>query len=106
VFDATFAKDTERKAFIEFAREHGAQKVQGVFAAVSYEIANERNQARERIVPEHAMERMHGMLKENPPIVEDGFDSVFDINELQELERAEMRIENEVITREFKQKLH
>jgi hypothetical protein len=33
------------------------------------------------------MERMHGMLKENPPIVKNGFDSVFDINELQELER-------------------
>jgi len=104
VFDASFAKNEERKAFIQFAREHGAEKVQGVFAAVPHEIAKERNRARERVVPEHAMERMQGMLNDNPPTVEDGFDSVFDINERQELERAELRAENAVLTREFKQK--
>ena len=105
VFDATFARDNERKNFIQFARDHGAGKVQGVFAAVSYEIANERNNARERVVPEHAMERMHRMLKNNPPILEDGFDSVFDMNEFQELTRAEKMNEDEVLTREFKPKI-
>lgn len=105
VFDATFAKDTERKNFIQFAREHGAEKVQGVFAAVPFELANERNQARDRIVPEHAIDRMHTMLRKNPPVIEDGFDSVFDVNELQELERAEKKIEDGIVTREFKPKL-
>src|SRR5690606_4782314 len=76
VFDATFARDNERKAFIEFVRENGAEKVQGVFSAVGYEIASERNENRERVVPEHAMKRMYSMLKENPPEVTDGFDSV------------------------------
>ena len=106
VFDATFAKNIERKNFIRFARENGAEKVQGVFAAVPFEIANERNKSRERIVPEHAMKRMHSSLKEDPPIIEDGFDSVFDINEFQELVRAEKKGVNEIQTREFKQKLH
>ena len=105
VFDATFAKDTERKNFIQFAREHGAEKIQGVFAAVPFEVANERNKARDRVVPEYAIDRMHTMLKDKPPIIEDGFDSVFDINELQELERAEMKIGDGAVSREFKPKL-
>lgn len=105
VFDATFAKDFERKSFIQFARENGAEKVQGVFAAVPLEVANERNKARARVVPEHAIDRMHTMLKNNPPIVEDGFDSVFDINELQALKRTEMKIDDGIVTHEFKSKL-
>lgn len=105
VFDATFAKSNERKDFIGFVRENGASKVQGVFAAVPLEIAGERNRTRDRVVPEHAMERMNEMLHQAPPIVEDGFDSVFDINHLQELERAEMKMEGEIISREFKPKL-
>ncbi len=105
VFDATFAKDTERKNFIQFARQHGAQKVEGVFASVPYEIASERNRARERVVPEYAMERINGMLKENPPIIKDGFDSIFYINELQKLEKAEMKNKDDVAVHEFKQKL-
>lgn len=105
VFDATFAKDFERKSFIQFAREHGAEKVQGVFAAVPFEVARERNKARKRIVPEHAMDRMRAMLTENPPMTADGFDSVFAINELQKLERAEMNIADDVVVREFRSKL-
>jgi hypothetical protein len=57
------------------------------------------------MVPTHAMERMHSMLNEKPPALEDGFDSVFHINEFQELVRAEMESDEKVITREFKQKL-
>lgn len=105
VFDATFAKDIQRKEFIDFARKSGADRVQGVFAAVPFEVANERNKLRNRVVPEHAIMRMDEMLKENPPIIEDGFDSVFDINELQELERAEIEIKNKIIIKEFKPKL-
>jgi len=104
VVDATFVKDWERKDFIAFARENGATKVQGVFADVSYEIANERNKMRDRVVPEHAMERMNRFLDGDEPSVEDGFDSVFSINEFQELEKAEVTMEDKVVTREFKQK--
>jgi predicted kinase len=98
VFDATFAHDSERKTFIQFARDHGAEKVQGVHAEVPYDIASERNSLRERVVPTHAMERMHSTLNEKPPSLDDGFDSVFHINELQELERAEVESDEKVIT--------
>jgi predicted kinase len=72
VVDATFVKGWERRAFIQFARDHGAKWVQGVFEI---------------------------------PAVEDGFDSVFDINEFQELERAELLMDEGVWVKEFKTKL-
>lgn len=104
VFDATFARDSERKSFISFAREHGAEKVQGVYAKVPFEVASERNSLRDRVVPSHAMARMNDMIGDNPPSLDDGFDSLFEINELQELEQAEMRHEDKYISREFRQK--
>jgi predicted kinase len=102
VVDATFAKAHERRAFIQFAKDSGATKVQGVFAAVPYDVASERNQSRERVVPPHATMRMQTQLEQNPPVVEDGFDAVFDINELQELTRVEMQHENRVSGKEFR----
>jgi predicted kinase len=105
VVDATFVKGWERRAFIQFARDHGAKWVQGVFAAVPLEITNERNNDRDRAVPDYAMERMNDFLSDEIPAVEDGFDSVFDINEFQELERAELLMDEGVWVKEFKTKL-
>lgn len=105
VFDATFAKGHERRDFIGFVRDNGAKKVQGIFAAVPLEVANERNLERERVVPSHAIQRMHESLKEDPPVIEDGFDSVLDINEFQELERGEIPASEERYWfKEFKRK--
>ena len=101
VFDATFARDTERKNFIEFAREHKAEKIQGVIAEVDFELANERNLGRDRVVPEHAMQRIRTMLENAPPEITDGFDSLFFIDEFQELKRTEIRGEHTRI-KEFK----
>jgi predicted kinase len=109
VFDATSARINDRRGLVKFARDHGAEKIQGVFGAVPFVVAQERNVARGkdggRAVPEEAMRRMYEMLKKDPPIVEDGFDSVFDINEFQELTRTEKQGESDVITREFRQKM-
>jgi len=101
VFDATFARDSERKNFITFAREHGATKIQGVVADVDFEIASERNKMRDRVVPEHAMERMRSMLSETPPEIRDGFDSLFIIDEFQRLKQVEIGGEHSIV-REFK----
>jgi len=101
VFDETFARDSERKNFIAFAHEHGATKIQGVVADVSFEIARERNLARDRVVPEHAMERMRQMLLDVPPEIADGFDSLFFIDEFQKLKQAEIGGEHK-ISKEFK----
>lgn len=102
VVDATFSKRDERLEFIQQAREHGATKVQGVFAATALEIADERNNARERTIPRYAMERIHDHLMTDPPVIEDGFDAVFDINEFQKLERVELAGEHRIVEREFK----
>lgn len=83
VLDATFANSFERKDFIRFVREHGARTVQGAFADVPLEIAGERNRTRERVVPDYAMEEMNEMLNSVPPVIEDGFDSIFEISALQ-----------------------
>ena len=101
VFDATFTRDSERKNFIAFAREHGATKIQGIVADVSFEIASERNLARDRVVPEHAMERMQKMLLDAPPEISDGFDSLFIIDEFQKLKHVEIGKEHNII-KEFK----
>lgn len=101
VVDATFANEKERQAFIALARELGAEKVQGVFTDVAFEVAHERNQQRERVVPEHAMKRMYNQLNDAPPEVEDGFDSVFDINEYQKLKRVEVNREGRIIGKKF-----
>ncbi len=91
VVDATFSKGYERREFITFLRNYGADKIQGVFAAVPLELSDERNNARERVVPRHAMERMYADLSQEKPVVEDGFDIIFDLDEFQQLDRVEKK---------------
>lgn len=101
VFDASFVKFDERKDFLTFARESGAEKVEGVFLDVPLEIAKERNEARERRVPGYAIDRMERNLRESLPGIEDGFDAIFTLNEEQKLTHVEMRGEEETLRREF-----
>lgn len=101
VFDATFVNPKQRRDFINFAKENGAEKVQGVFLDIPIEIAKERNENRERIVPEYAMDRMNESLRKFPPQIEDGFDGLFSLNEMGDLTDAEINYENNVISREF-----
>lgn len=85
VFDATFAKISDRIRFIKFAKAVGAEKIQGIFLDVPLEVTKERNANRERTIPEYAVERLHRQLSENPPKIEDGFDSIFTLDEYQRL---------------------
>lgn len=90
VFDATFTNKLKRMEFVEFARKVGADKIQGIFLDTPFELARKRNSERERVVPEHAMEKMGSELSESPPEIMDGFDSLFRLNEQGELQEAEM----------------
>jgi len=102
VFDATFANHNERKKFVEFAHQNGATKVQGVFIDVDLETAKERNENRERIVPEYALERMYDNLQRfYPDLLSDGFDGLFILDENQELIEATKRKEDGEVRREF-----
>ncbi len=102
VFDATFANLGQRKDFLSFARLKGAEKIQGVCIEVGLEIAKERNQLRERKVPEAVLERMHRSLTEFPPEISDGFDSIFTLDGEQRLIELTLERDKGVIRKEFK----
>jgi predicted kinase len=81
VFDATFSDSEERKEFIAFARENGAKNIQGIHVSAPLKTAKERNQSRERKVPEEVLEQMESKLQNSPPKIEDGFDSLVLLDE-------------------------
>jgi predicted kinase len=81
VIDATFGDDRYRQEFLEIARKHGAQKIEGVYVDTSLETAKERNAARERVVPEYAIERIHQQLQKYPPKLAEGFDALYVLGE-------------------------
>ncbi len=103
VVDATFAHPEQRRQFLEFIRNEGAQKIEGLYVNTPLEIAKERNANREREVPEHVLERMNGFMEENSPEIDDGFDALFVLDENQELVSAEIKKQYGGISRkEFK----
>jgi len=71
--DATNLTPHERNAWIKLAKDYGYE-VQAVFFDVPVEVCLERNQRRERKVPEDAMRRMAGKLKQ--PTFEEGFSKI------------------------------
>jgi len=71
--DATNLTPHERNGWIKLAKDYGYE-VQAVFFDVPVEVCLERNQRRERKVPEDAMRRMAGKLKQ--PTFEEGFSKI------------------------------
>jgi len=85
VIDAPFANQLQRRDYIKFAREHGADKIQGVLFNAPFEIANKRNKSRDRIVADHIMEKLRSMLEIAPAVIEDGFDDLLNVDEFLDL---------------------
>jgi len=102
VFDATFADERTRSAFLAFVRKHGAEKIQGIFIDAPLETAKERNAKRDRIVPEYVVERMYDNLSKTPPQIDEGFDTLFTLDEYHALARAEQKNHESVIRKEFR----
>jgi predicted kinase len=71
--DATNLTPHERHSWIKLAHDFGYE-VHAVFFDVPTEVCRERNQRRERIVPEDAMQRMAEKLR--PPAFEEGFTKI------------------------------
>lgn len=80
VVDATHSKRKDRIRLINYCREHGAQWIAGYWLKTPLKVCLERNERRHRIVPEHAIERIHNRLKVNPPSQEEGFDEILEID--------------------------
>lgn len=87
VVDATFVNADQRKMFLSLLRRNGAEKVEGILVDTPIEIAKERNQKRERVVPEHVLERMSYFLKKDMPCIKDGFDTLLTIDENKEFKK-------------------
>jgi predicted kinase len=68
--DATNLSTHDRQGWIKMARDFGYE-VHGVYFDVPVEVCMERNQRRERVVPEDVMRRMASKLR--PPSFEEGF---------------------------------
>ena len=71
--DATNLTPHERHSWIKLAKDYGYE-VQAVFFDVPVEVCLERNQRRDRMVPEDVMRRMAGKLR--PPTFNEGFTKI------------------------------
>jgi predicted kinase len=91
VVDATFANAVQRKSFIQFLRNSGVEKIQGLYVDTPLEVAKERNQKRQRKVPDFVLDRMHFSIIENPPSISDGLDSLIMLDENQKLISTEIK---------------
>lgn len=90
VLDATFASVELRQEFIQLARKNGAEKVQGVFLDTPSEIAWQRSEKRERKISKSVFDERVKKIKEDPPSIPDGFDSIFTIQEYENILKGEI----------------
>ncbi|MEA2701894.1 MAG: hypothetical protein QOE22_603 [Candidatus Parcubacteria bacterium] len=77
VLDATFLERWKRKSMIDFLRDHNANRIVGVLFDVSFAVAQERNVARDRVVPLKVMQWMEEKMRTEPPEVSEGFDAIY-----------------------------
>jgi predicted kinase len=71
--DATNLTPHDRHSWIKLAKDYGYD-VQGLYFDVPVEVCLERNQKRDRVVPEDIMRKMAGKLK--APTFEEGFSKI------------------------------
>jgi predicted kinase len=76
IYDATNAVRNQRHEAIALARTCGFTQIIGLWLDVPLELCLERNQQRDRQVPESVILHMHRSLCDAPPDILDGFDQV------------------------------
>lgn len=76
VLDATYTKIKDRRQLVAFCKQHGAEQVYAYWFKFPLELCIERNNSRNRTVPEVAIKKMYNRLKLNPPTIEEGFDKI------------------------------
>ncbi len=106
VVDSTLVNEEQRKEFLQFLRENGATKIQGVFFDTPLEVARERTLKRERPLRKDAIDEYHADLKKSLPKVSDGFDSLFALDEFQQMEGVELSREGDASVKKSFGKVH
>lgn len=78
VFDATQAHPKFRKEFLDFVKERDGHPI-GYLFKTPLDVSKERNSLRDRVVPDHIIEKMHQSLIETPPSLEEGFHKLYSV---------------------------
>lgn len=102
VLDAVFNDPKKRKDFFDFVKENGAEKIQGIYVDTPIEVAKERNREKERRVPEQIIDKIAADFEEVKPKIEEGFDSMFTVDEYQNLVASEIKMGEGSLKKEFK----
>ncbi|CAN5719725.1 hypothetical protein BH11PAT2_BH11PAT2_08390 [soil metagenome] len=92
VRDSTFVEVEDRKAAISSARAAGAKRIVGLYLEVDSDVAKARNRERERVVKEDVIDWMQVLLRTNPPSLDDGFDALYSLDQIEELEKSELQL--------------
>jgi predicted kinase len=76
LYDATNASRRQRREIIQLGRRCGFRHITGLWLDVPLAMCLERNQKRDRQVPEPIIQQMHRRLTGAPPALSDGFDTL------------------------------
>ncbi|MEH2317444.1 AAA family ATPase [Nostoc sp.] len=76
IFDATNAQRRHRREVIALARDLGFTHIRGIWVDTPVWLCLARNKRRSRRVPEEIILRMHRQLRDAPPSLEEGLDSL------------------------------
>lgn len=70
IIDVTNAQGDQRRKLLRFIRERCTSPfVAGFYLDVPFDVAKARNAARDRVVPEHVLDRMYRGLEDDPPTI-------------------------------------
>ncbi|MEH2237750.1 AAA family ATPase [Nostoc sp.] len=84
IFDATNAQRRHRREVIALARDLGFTHIRGIWVDTPVWLCLARNTRRSRQVPEEIILRMHRQLRDAPPSLEEGLDSLIRLSEKSE----------------------
>ncbi|MEH2294758.1 AAA family ATPase [Nostoc sp.] len=84
IFDATNAQRRHRREVIALARNLGFTYIRGIWVNTPVWLCLARNKRRSRRVPEEIILRMHRQLRDAPPSLEEGLDSLIRLSEKSE----------------------
>ncbi|MEH1941747.1 MAG: AAA family ATPase [Nostoc sp.] len=84
IFDATNAQRHHRREVIALARDLGFTHITGIWVDTPVWLCLARNKRRSRQVPEEIILRMHRQLRDAPPSLEEGLDSLIRLSEKSE----------------------
>lgn len=79
IYDATNAKRSWRREFIQTLKELGNTNIMGLYLKTPLDVCQQWNQQRQRQVPLWVIEDHYQALQQFPPLTAEGFTAIIDI---------------------------